>query len=231
MTKFQGPEAADLANVASLNGAFMSLLRRHEGLPGSNPNNAAELATALQALPRAQADRLAECPFLLFTFDESRLQAWERLFDGQDDGDMDMIDQLHSPPQSVVHMTATGLGFLWELSRRNPYAARLISGASLNWCERMADCSPVQLMRFVVREPQVLALRMVTTRSFWAKLLGAGTSEETEIRRAAQLCALQTILTRPAQDRYTRLSAAACRMPASAMRVAERDGGSSGSQD
>ena len=231
MTNFHGPETADLANVASLNAAFMALLRRHEGLPGSSTSNVAELARRLQALPVARAERLAECPFLLFAFDESRLQAWQHLFDGQDDGDTDMIDQLQRPPQSVLQMTAAGLGFLWELSRRNPYAARLVSGASLNWCEQIADCSPVHIMRFVVREPYVLALRMATKRAFWSKLLGAGTSEEGEIRGAAQLSALQFILTRPAEDHYARLQTAACRMTVPATRVAERGSSPAASQE
>lgn len=222
MTEFKGPEVTDLADVTSLNGAFVTLLRRHEGFPGSDTSYDMELARRLQGLSRARAERLAECPFLLFAFDESRLQAWEPLFDGQLDRNGDMLNQLQTPPQSVLHMTAAALGFLWELSRRNPYAARLVSGASLNWCEQIADCSPVELMRFAVDQPRVLVLRMATKRDFWIKLLRAGTSEKKDIRRAAQLCALQSILTRPAPDRYARLPAAACRIPAPAMRVAER---------
>ena len=135
------------------------------------------------------------------------------------------------PPQSVLQLTAAGLGFLWELSRRNAYAARLVSGASLNWCEQVAESSPVQLMRFVSQEPHILTLRMATKTSFWCKLLGAGISEEDEVRSAAQLCALQSILTKQPREAYARLPAAACRMPAPASRVAERDRGLPESRD
>ena len=220
---FQGPEAADLANVYSLNHAYLDELRQHDAVvSGTVPglfNVAAELAT----LSRAKAALLAQCPFLLFALPDAADSRWTRLF--SDDEQVDLFEGLARSPDSVARLVTATLGFLWELARRNRYAARLVSGASLDWCERLADSSPMRVFRFAAHEPNLLSPRLALRTAFWIKLLGAGTSDDQEIRRAAQLCALQTVLTRQPAERYHRLPAAACLMPAPAMRVAERSKG------
>ncbi len=220
---FQGPEAADLANVYSLNYAYLDELRRHDAaVSGTVPgllNVAAELAT----LSRAKAALLAQCPFLLFALPDAADSRWTRLF--SDDEQVDLFEGRARSPDSVARLVTATLGFLWELARRNPYAARLVSGASLDWCERLADSSPMRVFRFAAHEPNLLSPRLALRTALWTKLLGSGTSDDQEIRRAAQLCALQTVLTRQPTERYHRLPAAACLMPAAAMRVAERSKG------
>ncbi len=218
--EFQGPEAADLANVHSLNRAFLDELRRHgASMSGARPG-AFDVVPKLAALSVTKAALLSRCSFLIFALPEAADSRWSRLF--SDDEQVDLFDGLAAPPESVARLVTATLGFLWELARRNPYAARLVSGVSLDWCEQLADSSPVRVFRFAAGEPRLLSPRLDTHRAFWTKLLGAGTSDKREIRRSAQLCALQTVLTRQSTQRYHRLPAAACRMPAPAMRVADR---------
>jgi hypothetical protein len=217
---FQGPEAADLANVYSLNRAYLDELRRHGmTLPDAMPGTF-DVLPKLAALSIARARLLSGCPFLIFTLPEASDSRWTRLFG--DDEQADLFDGLPQSAESAARLATATLGFLWELARRNPYAVRLVSGASLDWCERLADSSPVRVFRFAAGEPRLLSPRLATNRAFWTKLLGAGTSDEQEIRRSAQLCALQTVLTRQSSGRYQRLPAAACLMPGPAMRVADR---------
>ena len=217
---YQGPEAADLANVYSLNRAWLDELRRHGStLSGAMPGTF-DVVPKLAALSVARAGLLSGCPFLIFALPEAADSRWTRLFG--DDEQVDLLDTLPQPPESVARLATATLGFLWELARRNPYAARLVSGASLDWCERLADSSPVRVFRFAAGEARLLSPRLATHRAFWIKLLGAGTSDAQEIRRSAQLCALQTVLTRQSAERYRRLPAAACLMPGPAMRVADR---------
>jgi hypothetical protein len=217
---FQGPETADLANVHSLNRAWLDELRRQGmTIPAAMPGTF-DVVQKLAALSIARAGLLSGCPFLIFALPEASDSRWTRLFG--DDEQADLFDGLPQPPESVARLATATLGFLWELARRNPYAARLVSGASLDWCERLADSSPVRVFRFAAGEPGLLSPRLATHRAFWTKLLGAGTSDKQEIRGSAQLCALQTVLTRQSSDRYRRLPAAACLLPSPAMRVADR---------
>ncbi len=217
---FQGPETADLANVYSLNLAFLDLLRGEGGTLSGAGAGGASVCVQLAALGRARADRLAQCPFLIFTLTESSGDCWRRLFD--DEEQPDLVNRLVRPPEPVARLTAATLGFLWELAKRNPYAARLVSGASLGWCEQLADSLPLRLFQFAASEPGILSPRLAARVAFWAKLLAGGTSDEQEVRHSAQLCALQTVLTQPGIGHYRPLRAAACSMPALTLRIAER---------
>ncbi|MBT8098373.1 MAG: hypothetical protein KJO82_01415, partial [Gammaproteobacteria bacterium] len=94
-------------------------------------------------------------------------------------------------------------------------------GASLAWCERLAECTLVDVLQFAAAETGLLRWRLAGETAFWQRMLVAGTSEEKAIRRAARLCSLQTLLTAYQADRFRQLPAAACSMPAPALRVAE----------
>ena len=218
--EFQGPVAGDLANVHALNLAFLDVLRKDDEDPVRTRPETEALVAKLAALGTQQSGRLAQCPFLLFALAESEDWRWDSLFNSEER--RDMIDRLERPSEVSARLTAATLGFLWELARRNPYAARLVSGASLNWCEQLSDASPVRLFQFAASETGLISPRLVNRAEFWAKLLDAGSSREKHIRHAAQLCALQTALTHQKSERYGQLPAAACSMPAPAMRVAER---------
>ena len=217
---FQGPAARDLANVTALNQAFLNALRDPDALRVRERPATSSLVDKLVALGERRSDRLAQCPFLLFALAESEDWRWARLFD--EEKPADLIDRLERPSEASARLAVATLGFLWELAMRNPYAARLVSGASLSWCEQLSDSSPVRLFGFAASEPGLLAPRLANRTEFWAKLLDAGSRREKDIRHAAQLCALQTVLTRQTSERYRQLSAAACSMPAPAMRVADR---------
>jgi hypothetical protein len=113
------------------------------------------------------------------------------------------------------------LGFLWQLARRNPYAARLVSGATLEWCDQLATLSLVALYAQVGR-CSPLQPRLSRDTDFWKKLLGAGTSNRREVRLAARASAMQTVIAGNTTSMPRRISAAACNMPAVPMRVAAR---------
>jgi len=217
--EFQGPAARDLANVYALNQAFLDFLRNadEKSLRAQPASDA--LVNKLVALGRQRADRLAQCPFLLFALAESEEWRWSRLFDEQ--GPPDLVDRIECPPEASARLAAAALGFLWELAKRNPYAARLVSGATLSWCEQLTDSSPVRLFQFAASEPRLLAPRLGNRNELWTKLLDAGSSQDKDIRHAAQLCALQTLLTTQNSERYRQLAAAACSMPAPSLRVAD----------
>ena len=216
---FNGPEPADLAEVRSLNIAFLEYLRAApdghllQQLPTS-------LRPAVVALTDRQVQRLAAVPFLLLTMRESDHAYWARLF-----GDRPMGDLFACAPVVVDELgriTSATLGFVWQLSRRNPYATRLVCGGSLDWCEQLAACTLLRLLQRAVDHQDLIGVRYAGSIEFWHRLLGAGLSSEVGVRRAAHLCALQTVLTSRELTSGSRLRAAACHSAVPTLSVRKR---------
>ncbi len=216
---FNGPEPTDLAEVQSLNIAFLEYLRAApdglllQQLPAS-------LVPAVVALTDRQVQRLAAVPFLLLTMRESDHSYWARLF-----GEQSMRDLFASAPVVVDELgriTSAALGFVWQLSRRNPYATRLVCGGSLDWCEQLAACTLLRLLKRAVDHQDLIGVRFAGNIEFWHRLLGAGLSSELGVRRAAHLCALQTVLTSRELTNGSRLRAAACHSAVPTLSVRER---------
>ena len=102
---YEGLTTDDLANVTALNRAWLDI---GYGSPG--------------ALSLARIDRLAEAPFLLFSFREDDDVLWRRLL--RDCPQADLIEDTITDDADLRSLQAAGLAFLWNLARRNPYVAR-----------------------------------------------------------------------------------------------------------
>ena len=218
--EYQGPEPTDLANVCALNIAFLDWLRARGGSGAATHPRTPEILPALAGMSARQLERLSRAPFLLMSFREYDESQWRSLFAGRPD--TDLFHSLEKPDEEAARLITAGLGFLWQLSKRNPYAARLVSGAGLNWCEQLADCTLVELFTRAVSGRSLLEPRMIENPDLWQKLLNAGVSAKRDVRRAARVSALQTVLTHSSTGSYRHLAAAACNMPAVAVRVAGR---------
>ena len=215
---YKPPEPADLANVRALNATFLDACRHpeHGRAVGVPP-------PGLQAAwgdPRA-LDRLHRCPFMLLSIAENDAGRWARLFDRAGGSKPDLVDAM-GPTLGAPPVLLAAAGFLWQLAHRRPYAARVISGASLAWCERLSGCTLVDVFRFVTAEPDLLGYRNADNAAFWQRLLLSATCSEISVRRAARTAALQMLLTGIPAGAYRPMAAAACSMPAPASRVAER---------
>ncbi len=217
---FQGPQAADLADVYALNAEFLACFRAPVTAAGSLMRRTSPaLVERLAALHARQLARLARTPFLLLSFREYDDECWDGLF--RRDASHDLLTPLEQPSDDLARLTAAGMGFLWQLSKRNPYTARIVSGATLYWCERVAARTLMELLVRVIPCDHLLEPRLADNADFWNKLLSAGVNSEREVRVAARLCALQTMLTQSPAARYRSLPAAACNMPMPALRVAD----------
>ena len=217
---FEGPEPADYHNVRSLNQEF--LLRLRDSASGRSWRQllAAPLRPTVRSLTDLQAERLAEAPFLLFSVREDDADYWSLL--GSNAVQADLLARRRRGP-GASQLAAASLGFLWQLARRNPYAVRLVSGASLSWCESLAECTLLHLLRFSSIREDMLQPRRGADVEFWNKLLGPGVSAEAPVQSAAQLSALQSILTRDTAARYPALRAAACSATQPARSIADKD--------
>ena len=209
---YHGPDRADLANVFTLNRAFIA--RQRTGTRQDAPERALppEIGARFAALSREQRERLARAPFLLMSFAEDDEARWQTLLAEQRTRDLLRCVQLRD--EAASRLIAAGLGFLWQLSQRNPYAVRLVSGASLAWCEQLASCTLMELFSRALEDQALLAPRMAGNPDLWNKLLTAGVSSRRHLRRAARVTALQTVLTQSPLRAYRPLAAAACKMPA-----------------
>ena len=125
----------------------------------------------------------------------------------------DLLECVQVRDEAVSGLVAAGLGFLWQLAQRNPYAARLVSGASLNWCEQLSASTLMNLLSRALEDQALLAPRMAGEPDIWNRLLTAGVSNRRDTRHAARVSALQTLLTRRPLRHSRPLAAAACRMP------------------
>ena len=209
--EYEPPDASDLANIFSLNRAFLGWLAgRREQAPATSRLPPA-LVGRITALAPRRARHLAASPFLLFGFADGDERRWQAIFEAAPDRDL-FADGMQ-PDRGQAELLCAALGFLWDLSRRRPYVARVLCRADPGWCERLADCALVDVLQRAVATNGMLGLIRSDDENFWHRLLGAGTDEDAAIRRAARLAALQTLLTGPPKSAYTRLPAAACAMP------------------
>ena len=190
ITDYRGPGADDYADVLALNSAFLE---------------------ATSALKRPQRGRLAAAPFLLFSLRENDLAWWELALLEQRQGDL-MSPSEHSNVE-LRRIQNAALSFLWQLSRQNPYAARIISGASIRWCEKITELPLVTLLNRIGAREDLMISRIESADNSGERLLGPGISSRPQIRRSSQLAVLQGLLTRTGLNEYARLSTAACSMP------------------
>ena len=202
---FMGPADHDMNNVYALNAALFTIIDRHSDWIEAPP----VLATRLEALGPEERERLARTPLLLLSVGEQDLKRWSPVFEAWHGHDL--VSDMREPPPRVAELAAATLGFLWQLARRDTYAARVLSGASIEWCERLASSLLLDVLAFGTREPRLLRLRLGTQPTFWNKLLAAGTGSERDARLAARVCALQTALTSRADVLSRPRRAAACK--------------------
>ena len=121
----------------------------------------------------------------------------------------------------LARIAAAALAYAWQLARQNPHLARLVFGASPQWCEMLAERPLVELLDRCAYRDDLLELRRGGDHDFWRRLLAAGTSEVEAPRRAAHMTALQVVLTRTDRSADRRFDAAACRFPRVATRIGE----------
>lgn len=198
-TEFRGPTSEDFANVRALNKAFLK---------------------ATTDLPWQKLQRLAAAPFLLFSFREDDDEWWNNALN--DDPQQDLMSTATVASDEIRKLQSAGLGFLWQLARRNPYAARIVSAATISWCERLSAQTLVILLDRVANRGDLTRSRLQHHEGTWSRLLDSGTSADRRVRYSSQLSALQTLLTRTRSAQQVRLPAAACSLSAPNRSVADR---------
>lgn len=203
--EYEGLTRDDLLNVSALNRAWLEANR--------------EQAQAGGRLTAAQLKRLAATPFLLFSFREQDKPWWESLLgEGQQQG---LLDSRPPVSGAMLALQSAGLAFLWDLARRNPYVARVVSGASLHWCEQVAAATLVRVQTCAT-SGRMIESRFDNGSPLHRRLLRLGSSASSETRIFAQIAALQAILTGVDALPGQGVSAAACRMPKPATRIADK---------
>jgi len=188
-SEFSGPSPDDYANVLALNAAFIKATSKLKG---------------------PQRGRLAAAPFLLFSLREDDVGWWASVLVDQPQGDLMAVAEHESPELRRIQTAA--MSFLWQLARRNPYAARIISGATIAWCEKITALPLMTLLNRIGGRDDLMVSRLDLPVAQGERLLGSGTSSRRQIRRSSQLTALHTLLAQSGIDNYTRLPAAACSM-------------------
>jgi len=214
---FEGPETTDYRNVVSLNRAYLTLLQRDLRCRQGLRQLSTRLGEKISNLSKRQIERLAATPFLLLSFRESNDHYWSKVLDRKKGGDL----FTSSGSDDLDNLVSAGLGFIWQLARQNPYALRLICGASLHWCEEIAEQTFFRLLVSVAAHGDVLQLRAAHDHELWRKLLDDGVNSERMICRAAHVSALQTVLTQSQHQKRQTWALAARSMNSPGLRVAD----------
>lgn len=210
--EFMGPSGADYENVTSLNRGFLALVSRDPRARRALQALRPDLAERLVGLTALQAERLAAAPFMLMSFREQDDRFWEATFARH--VTRDLFASTPRAPDDPGCLVSAGLGYLWQLARQNPYAARLICGASMHWCEQLTELPFLHLLTVAGLGYELLALRAASDGELWSKLLSSGISREQHVRRAAHITALQGVLTRSSRPaRQWQSAACAARVP------------------
>jgi hypothetical protein len=199
---YQGPTSDDLANISALNRCFLM------AVSGSEADGLGEIAA--RRLTDSQVSRLAGAPFLLFSFREQDTDYWQRLL--SEDRQLDLIELSKPLDERIRQLQVAGLAFIWQLSRRNPYTSRIISGAPVSWCERLAESTLIQLLDRAAHRSDLLRIRFQDKSWVWRRLLDNGVSAQRHLRQTSHQCALQVLLTYGRNSQYDRVPAAACNM-------------------
>lgn len=217
--QFLGPDPSDFRNVRALNREFTALIRRPRSFDCTAEGRGGGIRDALSSLCARQLDYLAGVPFLLFSLAEDNAELWQRRFGS--DGTRDLFAASESADAAAACFVAAGTGFAWQLARRNPYALRLVSGASMHWCEELASRPLVQVINAACTDGGVLGLRGLNTPGLWEKLLTDGVHDDERVRSAAHASAWHMLLSRPVVRRRATLAAAACRTRVPTLTVAD----------
>ncbi len=214
--EYRGPQDSDYENVRALNRALLDLLaagtagdRWLAPLPGP-------LAERCRRLGVARRARLAGTPFLLLTFRETDTERWEGLLAAGRNRDL----FASAPDARETPLLDATLGFAWQLARANAYAARLLCGASLHWCELVAE-QPLVRVLAVAADAGLAGLRRADDPVLWQRLLTDCTAPDRTLCEAARIAALQRVLTSvPGLP----LKRAARRLDGRTLRVADESG-------
>jgi len=212
---FRGPEDSDYENVTALNRALVARCAGTASgrrLLGALP---APLAARWHRLSGVQRERLARTPLLLLSFREGDHAFWDRLL-GES---RPLFEAAGARDASLAALVDAALGYVWHLARLNPYSARLICGASLHWCERLAE-QPLAELTAAAAGSRLVTLRAADDTCLWRKLLGDGVSADRTLRDAARISVLQRVLT-GAEDMRMRPALAARRLDAPSRRVTD----------
>ena len=203
--EYEGITQDDLANVRALNRRWLRLRQ--------------DDAACAAPIADERLERLAAAPFLLFSFQEQDERLWQALL--RRDGQQDLLNVSATASAELSALQSAGLAFLRELARRNPYVARIVSGAPLSWCEQIASSTLIRVLESTAH-CTVIESRFDHESSLYRRLLQRGGSALQQTRVFAQIGALQAMLTSATLVPYRRFPAAACGMPQPAERVADK---------
>jgi hypothetical protein len=152
---FDGPALVDYRNVGALNRAYLSLLQANRRAQRSLLKLPAALSRRMTSLTRHQVDRLSATPFLLLSLRERDDELWARIL--SDDHGHDLFTR--PVADDLDRLQSAALGFAWQVARQNPYTLRLVCGATLHWCEQIAERTLFGLLAAAAPHSDLLELR------------------------------------------------------------------------
>ena len=182
---YQGPSTDDLDNIHALNRRFLKTL------PDASDSACGGLSR--RRLSESQQAHLGCAPFLLFSFREGEPDYWKHVL--SDDAQLKLLPSERPLNAVTRELQVAGLSFLWQLSRHNPYAVRIVSGAPHSWCEQVAALPVVTFLHRTAERADILVPRFRDQADVWQRLLKSGVSPDAKLRAMSHQSAFQAMLT------------------------------------
>jgi len=185
---YQGPSTDDLDNIRALNRRFLKTL--------SSAGDLVCGGLSRRRLSESQQAHLGRAPFLLFSFREDESDFWKQVL--SDDAQLRLLPAGRPLDSMTRELQVAGLSFLWQLSRYNPYAVRIVSGAPYSWCEQVAALPVATFLHRTSERTDLLVPRFRDQADVWQRLLKSGISPDAKLRAMSHQSAFQAMLTHAA---------------------------------
>ena len=196
---FTGLTGGELNDIRALNARYLGLARRRSS-PAKSAFAAAlgdESAEGLVTMSETAADRLADMPFLLFDLSDV----------GPDTAGGQGPDLFAERDPVCDDLKLLGLCFAWHLSRRDPFALRVTTGATRDWSDWLAAQAYSSLPDLQAQSPGPLRPVLTDLAIFWPGLVTAVRGRRTLAWQALRAAGLQHLLNRQGAPVQQRLAA------------------------
>lgn len=141
-----------LRDISALNRRFMAVFV--DAALGGRFAADADLVRRLSTRLSQRRGGWPDCPFLLY-----------RIVLVDEAADATRLDPLDP---GVAALVTVSLGFVWQLAREHPPAARAVAGADADWCDALAAMDIAQLS--LLAGEVTLRPRLVDVPGFWQDL-------------------------------------------------------------
>lgn len=210
--RYAGIEESALEDVRRLNARFLAAMstRPSVAIGGLSKTVDADTLNWFTGATSRELSHIAATPFFLYRLDDIGTDPSAAVTP-------ELFGRSNEPENEALLL---GLSFAWQLSRRDLFSVRVLTGASTDWCAWLADVPFSSLAEVVRSNSGPLTPNLIDAAFFWPGLLEAVRNGNARHVTAVQSAGLQHLLRRQSSERA--LPVAARKLDTPERRVADK---------